>query len=348
MRRLSLGSFVLVMLVACPGEVGSPGAPVDNVNIGSTGSGGNLTSTGGSPPSSTGSATSSTGSSRTGSSAGAATGAASGAGATSGSANTSVTPVDAGAGAGLPCDVQSLLANRCDSCHSAPPLPPSPMALVSRANLLAPALVDMTKTYAQVSVSRMQNTLIPMPPAPATPATPAEIAILQNWIATGYPPGPCGTSASDGGLSGDASAGANPYAVAAVCTSMKYWTSGNSGSMRPGEACIACHARGEGPPFNLAGTVFPTAHEPNDCNGTGGSLAGAKVVVTDKNGSIITMTPDSVGNFSYQGALVTPFTAKVVQNGQERIMVTPQTSGDCNSCHTQAGMSSAPGRIIVP
>ena len=40
--------------------------------------------------------------------------------------------------------------------------------------------------------------------------------------------------------------------------------------------------------------------------------------------------------------------AKVVVNGIERAMVTPQTLGDCNACHTQNGLQGAPGRIIVP
>jgi predicted CXXCH cytochrome family protein len=29
-------------------------------------------------------------------------------------------------------------------------------------------------------------------------------------------------------------------------------------------------------------------------------------------------------------------------------MTTPQTNGDCNSCHTPDGASNAPGRIIAP
>src|SRR5579863_628663 len=74
---------------------------------------------------------------------------------------------------GLPCDVNQLLVTRCQSCHSSPPVAPSPMSLVTYANLIAPALIDMTKTYAQESVLRMQNTGMPMPPAPATRATAA-------------------------------------------------------------------------------------------------------------------------------------------------------------------------------
>jgi hypothetical protein len=34
--------------------------------------------------------------------------------------------------------------------------------------------------------------------------------------------------------------------------------------------------------------------------------------------------------------------------GRERIMSAGQTNGDCNSCHTQNGAMSAPGRIMLP
>jgi uncharacterized membrane protein len=37
--------------------------------------------------------------------------------------------------------------------------------------------------------------------------------------------------------------------------------------MHPGGACITCHTIKGGPAFKVAGTVFPTLHEPNDCNG---------------------------------------------------------------------------------
>jgi hypothetical protein len=46
--------------------------------------------------------------------------------------------------------------------------------------------------------------------------------------------------------------------------------------------------------------------------------------------------------------------AKVVSMGRERAMIESQTSGDCNSCHTQNGTTpvgatmKAPGRIVLP
>jgi hypothetical protein len=43
-----------------------------------------------------------------------------------------------------------------------------------------------------------------------------------------------------------------------------------------------------------------------------------------------------------------PFTAKVTFQGREIVMTTPQTDGDCNSCHTETGANGAPGRIKLP
>ena len=126
--------------------------------------------------------------------------------------------------------------------------------------------------------------------------------------------------------------------------------------MQPGVACINCHksSGGEAPTFTIAGTLYPTAHEPDQCNGVNGTTDGAQVVITDANNKTITITPNSVGNFYSTVAVAKPFTAKVTYMGRERDMTTPQTSGDCNACHTQAGTAvpagttAAPGRIILP
>lgn len=240
----------------------------------------------------------------------------------------------------LPCDVAALLSAKCVSCHGAIPAPGVPMSLVTYANLTAPAASDRTKTVAVVAVSRMMDTTNPMPPLGLPAATTAEVASLQSWIAAGYPKTGCSS-----GLPPD------PFSVAPTCTSATTWTGGTEGSasMEPGMACISCHSssRGEAPIFTIAGTLYPTAHEPDLCNGAAGT-AGAMVVVTDATGKSVSITPNSAGNFSYAGALATPFHAKVTYMGRERAMATGQTSGDCNGCHTQNGTMSAPGRIILP
>jgi hypothetical protein len=116
--------------------------------------------------------------------------------------------------------------------------------------------------------------------------------------------------------------------------------------MHPGGACITCHDQNNAPAFSIAGTVYPTAHEPDDCNG--GGTAGAQIVITDAKGVVTKIAVNSVGNFYSQSNIALPFRAKVVVGTKERAMVATQKSGDCNSCHTEKGDSSAPGRIVLP
>lgn len=267
----------------------------------------------------------------------------------------------AAAGMGLPCDVQTLLVNRCQTCHGPTPIGGAPSTLVTYQNLTGPSRLDPTKSEAEVAVARMQNTTLPMPPKPGTPATAAEVATLQAWIAAGYPAGSCGTGSSTGG---GADGGVGPaggggpdagtpaandvFAAAPTCTSKNTSGGGEGPNMDPGMACISCHSRsGEAPKFSIAGTVYPTAHEPDQCHGADGST-GVQVVITGADGKAVTLTPNGVGNFSSSGAVKTPYQAKLVFMGRERLMVAAQTSGDCNSCHTQSGANAAPGRLVLP
>ena len=267
-----------------------------------------------------------------------------GSGGSSGAGGSSQPGSDAGVPGGtLPCDVQTLLVSRCDSCHGATPSGGAPRSLVTYANLTSTDPANTSMTEAQVALQRMQSTASPMPPSPAATATSAEIATLQNWINGGYPSGSCG---------GDAGAPpSDPLNAASTCTSKVTWTKGTNGSssMEPGQACISCHAKsGEAPTFVIAGTLYPTGHEPDNCNGVNGNT-GARVVVTGTNGTSVTLTPNSAGNFYSSTTLPPPYKAKVVDAaGVERVMSATASTGDCNSCHTQSGANSAPGRITMP
>ena len=127
------------------------------------------------------------------------------------------------------------------------------------------------------------------------------------------------------------------------------WTQGNRGSsdMNPGKACITCHSTMNGPSLTIGGTVYPTGHEPDLCNGANGTN-GARVVITGADGKVQTLTPGTSGNFNSRTSVALPFKAKVTYMGRERAMATPQSTGDCNSCHTQNGANGAPGRIVLP
>lgn len=152
-------------------------------------------------------------------------------------------------------------------------------------------------------------------------------------------------STSDAGPGQDA--GFDPYAQPAVCTTNSTWSGGNNENMRPGQACISCHVGNNAPDFEFAGTVYPTAHEPQLCNSQ--TFTGLQIILTGKNGDTQTLTQrGSAGNFSGSVAVSKPYTAKLLYQGRERAMTTPQTSGDCNSCHTQNGASGAKGRLLLP
>ena len=57
---------------------------------------------------------------------------------------------------------------------------------------------------------------------------------------------------------------------------------------------------------------------------------------------------NTVGNFSTRARIVPPFKVKVTSGAKERVMAGALTAGDCNSCHTVAGVNGAPGRIMAP
>ena len=242
----------------------------------------------------------------------------------------------AGATSGLPCDVSKVLQQSCLSCHGSPPSG-APISLVTYANLTAAAPSDASKKVVEVAVARMQDTMRPMPPSGVAAA--ADVQTLQAWITAGLPMGSCSST--------------DPFSTPPVCTSGKTWTGGNNGSasMYPGRACITCHAtEPDAPKFQIAGTVYPTAHEPDSCLGSP-SGAGITVEITDAAGTVVSLPVNSSGNFYYRSRTSTlklPYTAKVKQGTGVRAMSAAQMSGDCNSCHTQSGTNGAPGRIVAP
>jgi hypothetical protein len=261
------------------------------------------------------------------------------------------TATDGGASVGqtgLPCDVEAVLKrNQCLNCHGASLSLGAPMPLLGHGDLKAPAKSDASKTVAELMVLRMRDASKPMPPSGIAPA--ADTKIVESWIAAGYPKGSCGQSPM-----GDAAA---PPPIVSQCSSGTYWTGGNEKSpfMNPGRACITCHSaenaerNRERAPGLVGGTVYPTVREPNLCNGVAGN---ASIVITDANNQSFTLPVNRVGNFfastTNASGMRFPIRAKVVANGKERAMSTPQMTADCNSCHTENGLNGAPGRIYLP
>jgi cytochrome c553 len=134
---------------------------------------------------------------------------------------------------------------------------------------------------------------------------------------------------------------------ASECASRLLWVGGDeeSSRMHPGTDCVACHEReGEGPRYDVAGTVYAEAHEADDCFGVEGVL----VELTGGDGAVHRATTNQAGNFFMRVDLATPFTARIEYEGREARMTLAQSSGRCATCHTTTGASGAPGRIVAP
>jgi len=139
----------------------------------------------------------------------------------------------------------------------------------------------------------------------------------------------------------------DPFAEEATCTSGSTYTKGNNADMRPGQECVKCHSSDEGPIFTVAGTVYPTGHEPDGCFSNPPS--GITVIITDSKGVEKTIPVSTKsGNFSTTAKLTPPFTAVVSDGEKTREMKRSVDVADCNSCHTQDGDTGAPGRIVLP
>jgi hypothetical protein len=146
---------------------------------------------------------------------------------------------------------------------------------------------------------------------------------------------------------------ADPLGATAQCTTGKTWACLNTGAnfMNPGQACVACHTTRPGAPrWTVGGTVYASAHEPDNC--LGGPATGSDpvtIVATDSTMTERTATMVPGGNFFFETTARPPFTnIRVRYQGRERQMFSPATTGDCNSCHTVMGMNGAPGRIVLP
>ncbi len=250
-------------------------------------------------------------------------------------------PAGTGLATGLPCDVQAVIENRCLACHSGTSPPP----LTNYDDLVAKSKTDPTKTLAQLSLERMKSTTSPMPPPPAVKPDVDEIQTFEDWVKAGTPKGAVCTDAPPDAGAPKPDGGADAGGV--VCTSGVTWKDGDNGSplMHPGAACNACHQVKGGPNLRIAGTVYPTLHEPNDCNGSKPPLT---VVITGADNKVTNLQVNAAGNFDTTNRIKAPYRAKITDGTKTRAMTGSVTSGDCNSCHTPTGLNGAPGRIMAP
>jgi mono/diheme cytochrome c family protein len=245
-----------------------------------------------------------------------------------------------GSASGLPCAVSVVLREHCQVCHADPPRT-APIALVTYDQLLRPAPSDGARRVADVALTRMEQGTMP-PGGPAVPAD--QRAVLATWLAAGAPRESCAGELPPT----DAGVASSAFDTPTQCSSGDMWEAKDEEGpqMRPGGPCLACHRANQGPMLSIAGTVYPTAHEPENCHGADDS--DIRVVITGADGRVLELRVNSAGNFYSEQPVARPFTAKVTLEGRERAMGPSQSSGDCNSCHTERGTNGAPGRIMLP
>lgn len=261
---------------------------------------------------------------------------------------------------GISCDVQAILENRCLSCHGATDA--KGPELLKYEDFTAKSNRDPNKTRGQLAAELMKSK--EMPKAPGV-ATDAEIKMMEDWVAGGLKKSTescilaqsdAGGGNGDGGGKGDGG-GTGMGADAGLCTSGTRWTMANTKSplMHPGGACIACHSTTVGgPALSFAGTVFPTLHEVDDCNGSSSAKSPVTIIIKDRRNTQVTMQTNEVGNFMAFSDTLTdlnlraPYTVEIRQPGKPtRKMNRTINGGDCNSCHTTAGNGPL-GRIVEP
>jgi cytochrome c551/c552 len=102
--------------------------------------------------------------------------------------------------AGLPCDVDDILAKSCRSCHASAPKFGAPMPLVTHDDLHAPLKSDPSKQVYEQITTRIHDAQSPMPPPPNPSLSDADAATLDAWTAAGAPTGEgnCGGSGAGG------------------------------------------------------------------------------------------------------------------------------------------------------
>ncbi len=241
------------------------------------------------------------------------------------------------------CDVQRVLQTKCANCHAAA-TPSGAPVLVTSADLRAPS--SFGGTQLDRCIARLSTTPVSNAMPPGIGGTADDIQLFIDWRANGMPE----CAGVDGGTGGGAGGGGGGN-VMTTCAGTT-WAFGNNLGVRmnPGEACQSCHSsRRRGPIAGFMGTVYPSLHEAQLCTVTN-VPSGLKVEILDSSGVVrqsFAISALNDGNF-YGGTVgvPSPYTARVVVNGVVTSqMLTPQTNGDCNSCHTALGAQGAPGRI---
>lgn len=109
---------------------------------------------------------------------------------------------------GLPCDVQKILKDKCQTCHGEP-LASGPMPLITWAHLQVASTLKPAEKIAQRVKTRIADTAMPMPPATRPQLTAAEKQTLNAYLMAGAPQSTasCTAGGTTAGTAGGTTAG---------------------------------------------------------------------------------------------------------------------------------------------
>jgi cytochrome c553 len=138
--------------------------------------------------------------------------------------------------------------------------------------------------------------------------------------------------------------------ASALCISGRRWVGETIGSdeMYPGEDCLDCHRRQDGPSFMAAGTVFGTDQNSGEISQNCYGLEGVRVQLTGADGKVFETTTNRAGNFFFEGSedlLKMPFRAELRYTTPEGVEANPTMThrpayGGCARCHTPEANST--------
>jgi cytochrome c5 len=87
---------------------------------------------------------------------------------------------------GLPCAVETVLKEKCQTCHGQP-LMSGPMPLITRADLLAASTLSAGAKMADRMKTRIRDQAKPMPPSSRPALSAQELKTLEDYLAAGTP-----------------------------------------------------------------------------------------------------------------------------------------------------------------
>jgi hypothetical protein len=131
--------------------------------------------------------------------------------------------VDPAPGA-LPCEVERVLQQRCQSCHQSPPKFGAPMPLLTYSDTQAPALGGQLSVR-QVMKAKVETGKMPPPSTPSGPLSADEKRALLAWLEAGSPRGTqqsCTPGGQNPALPPSAPPGTPPSAQPALPCTPKY------------------------------------------------------------------------------------------------------------------------------